>query len=322
MKSFKVFLTCGGNVFKDKTASIKLEHITPTLNAYFAELKHIFPKKASIFNLKHFVPLGSVGKKPMSGDIDLGVDVKSILDHEMSDKAIAEWNVDPKAVHIEFAKLEKRSRTASPEMLLMKAFLKELTLYINSHAPQLYCDEKKVTNGNIFGLYPQLNEKGEQVGIGVQVDWMIGDLNWLKFSYHSAAYPHDSNVKGLHRTQLMLSAFQAANLSFNHVTGVKDKDTGSIIAHDPEGALKVLGERLGVKISRSVAEDYYKLHKLLKAKMKPTDYSEMVDVYLKILDSTRADIPDDLQDEWRKRKSRLGLKGAFLPDNSVLKGVE
>ena len=232
-----------------------------------------------------------------------------------------EWGIDPKAVHVEFAKLEKRAKTASPEMLLMKAFLKELTLYINSHAPNLYCDEKKVTNGNIFGLYPQINEKGENVGIGVQIDWMIGDLQWLTFSYHSAAYPAESNVKGLHRTQLMLSAFQAANLSFNHVTGVKDKDTNVTIAHNPEDALNELSKRLGVKITQADAEDYYKLHKLLKSKMKPADYNHMIDVYLKILDSTRADIPDDLQPEWKKRQSKLGLTGKFLPDNSALKGL-
>lgn len=321
MITFKEFITEGGNVFKGKTASIKLEHITPTLEAYFTELKHIFPKKASIFNLNHFKPLGSVGSKPFSGDIDLGVDSKSLLDHTMSDKSMSDWGIDPKAVHIEFAKLEKRAKSASPEMLLMKAFLKELTLYINAHAPKLYCDPVKVTNGNIFGLYPQINEKGEDVGIGVQVDWMIGDLEWLSFSYHSAAYPVDSNVKGLHRTQLMLSAFQVANYSFNHVTGVKDKETGAIIAHNPEDALTALSKKLGVKITRADAEDYYKLHKLLKEKLKPKDYNSMIDIYLKILDSTRADIPDDLQSEWKKRKTKLGLTGKFLPDNSSLKGL-
>jgi hypothetical protein len=257
----------------------------------------------------------------MSGDIDLGIDSKSLLDHTMSDKSMSDWNIDPKAVHIEFAKLEKRAKSASPEMLLMKAFLKELTLYINSHAPSLYCDEKKVTNGNIFGLFPQINDKGYEVGIGVQIDWMIGDLQWLTFSYHSAAYPANSNVKGLHRTQLMLSAFQVANYSFNHVTGVKDKETGVIIAHNPEDALGVLSKKLGVKITRTDAEDYYKLHKLLKTKMKPKDYSSMVDIYLKILDSTRADVPDDLQADWKKRKTKLALTGKFLPDNSALKGL-
>ena len=310
----------GGNVFAGKTASIKLEYIGPTLDAYFKELKHIFPKKASIFNAQHFHALGSVGKKPISGDIDLGIDAKDILDHEMSDKSMAAWGIDPKAVHIEFAKLEKRSRTSSPEQLLMKAFLKELTLHINKHAPSLYCDEKKVTGGNIFGLFPQITNKGQDVGIGVQIDWMIGDLQWLKFSYHSAAYPVGSNVKGLHRTQLMLSAFQVANLSFNHVSGVKDKDSGVVIAHDPENALTELGKRLGFKITQAESEDYYKLNKLLKAKMKPAEYGKMLDIYFKILDSTRADIPDDLHSEWKKRKDRLGLTGKYLPDDSLLRG--
>jgi len=319
MKTFAQYLAEGGNVFSGKTASIKLEHIGPTLDEYFAELKQLFPKKASIFNVAHFHALGSVGKKPMSGDIDLGIDSSSILDKEMSDKSIAAWNLDPKLVHAEFAKLEKRSKTSTPEQLFMKAFFKELTLYINSHAPRLYCDEKKVTAGNIFGLFPQIDKAGEEVGIGVQIDWMVGNLAWLKFSYHSAAYPVESNVKGLHRTQLMLAAFQVVNLSFNHVSGVKDKETGLVIAHDPENALTELGKRLGFKITQADSEDYYKMNKLFKAKMKPKDYSSLLDIYFKILDSTRADIPNDLHPEWKKRKERLGLTGKFLPDNSALK---
>lgn len=309
----------GGNVFAGRTGPIKLENIAPTLTAYFNELKSIFPKKAGIFNEGNFVPLGSVGKKPESGDIDLGVSASELLDKEMSDAAIAEWGIDPARVAAEFESLKKRAKTSTPEQLRMKAFLKELTLYINSHAPNLYCDEKKVTDGNIFGLFPQITPQGQKVGTGVQIDWMVGDLNWLKFSYYSAAYPAGSNVKGLHRTQLMLAAFQVAGLSFTHVAGVKDKATGQVIAKDPESALKVLGDRLGIKISQADAEDYYKLHKLFKSSMRPEDYNSMLNIYFKILDSTRADIPDDLQDEWLARKDQLGLTGKFLPDNSKLK---
>ena len=327
MNLFELFepkrkLTEGGNVFAGKTASIKLEFIQPTLDAYFAELKHIFPKKAAIFNHKHFIPLGSVGKKAFSGDIDLGVSASSLLDQKMTDQAIAQWGIDPGAVATEAVALQKRARTSTPEQSRMKEFLKLLTIYIHSHATSLYTDEKKVTDGNIFGLYPQINDKGEHVGIGVQIDWMIGDLNWLKFSYYSSAYPAESNVKGLHRTQLMLAAFQVANLSFNHVTGVKDKETGQVIASDPDMALTILGKRLGFKITQENAENYYKLHALLKAKMRPEDYSTLLNVYFKVLDSTRCDIPDDLQDEWRARKDALGLKGQFLPDNSNLKARE
>ena len=151
---------------------------------------------------------------------------------------------------------------------------------------------------------------------------MIGDLNWLKFSYYSAAYPKGSNVKGLHRTQLMLAAFQVAGLSFNHVSGVKDKQTGEVIARDPDQALAVLGKALGFNISQADAEDYYKLHALFKAKMRPEDYNTLLNIYFKILDSTRVDIPDDMQDEWRKRKDSLGLTGKFLPDNSALRTLQ
>jgi hypothetical protein len=325
MKTFKEYLQEqreiileGGNVFKGKTASIKLEYIAPTLAAYFEELKHIFPKKANIFNLSHFEPLGSVGKKKISGDIDLGIDSKSLLDHTMSDHSMSEWGIDPKAVHIEFAKLEKRAKTASPEMLLMKAFLKELTLYINSHAPTLYCDPVKVTNGNIFGLYPQINEKGEDVGIGVQIDWLIGSMKWLTFSYHSDVYPEGSTTKGLHATQGILALFQIVNMSFNHTTGVKDKVTGDVIASDPDKALEVLSKALKVDVTVEDRNNFYKLFDVVK-KLPKSKYDQWVDTYLKILDSTRCDVPDVLQHEWKKRKEKLGLTGKYLPMESLLR---
>lgn len=319
MIKFKQYIQEGGNVFTGKTAGIKLEYIKPTMDAYFAELKQLFPKKASIFNANHFKPLGSVGKKPISGDIDLAIDSKSLLDKNFSDASIEEWGIDPKAVQQEYAKLAQRAKTSTPEQIAMKAFLKLLVLHINSHAPTLYCDEKKITNGNIFGLYPQINTKGEHVGIGVQIDWMVGDIDWLTFSYHSSAYPEGSNVKGLHRTQLMLSAFNQAGLSFNHVSGVKDMDTGKVIATDPTSAIKELNKRLGTHFNADSVDDYYKLRAALKKHASDEDYSKILDTYFKILDSTRADIPDDLQSEWKKRQHRLGLTGKFLPDDSHLK---
>jgi len=309
----------GGNVFAGRTAAIKLDDITPTLDAYFAELQRVFPNKADIFNEEHFNPVGSVRKKLESGDIDLAVSALDILDEKMSDASIAEWGLDPTAVATEAAALQKRARTSTLEQSRMKAFLKLLAVYINSHAPKLHCDEKKVTDGNLFGLYPQINTDGEEVGVGVQIDWMVGNLKWLKFSYYSSATPAGSNVKGLHRTQLMLAAFQVADLSFNHINGVKDKATGEIISRDPDEALTILGDRLGFRITPSDAENYFKLLDLFKNKMRPDDYNQLLDVYFKILDSTRADIPDNLQDQWRDRRDRLGLTGKFLPDTSKLK---
>jgi hypothetical protein len=313
-----VLVVEGGNVFKGQTSGIKKENISPTLNEYFKELAAIFPNKSKIFNEQYFNPVGSVGKVDESGDIDLAVDVSVILDKDMSDNAIAEWGVDPAEVLAEFQLLTKRARTSTPSQLRMKAFLKVLAKQINIKAPVLKADEKKVSTGNMFGLYPQSNASGKKLDINVQIDWMVGDLPWLKFSYYSAPRLLTSNVKGLHRTQLMLSAFQVANLSFNHVTGVKDKDTDLVVAHDPGQALAMLSARLGFDILQEDAEDYFKLHALLKEKMKPADYSQLLNVYFKILDSTRADIPNNLQEEWILRKDKLSLSGKFLPATSNL----
>ena len=56
----------------------------------------------------------------------------------------------------------------------------------------------------------------------------------------------------------------------------------------------------------------------LKKNLPEDKLNKILDTYLKILDSTRADIPLDLQDYWIKNQDRLGLKGKFLPDNSNL----
>lgn len=307
----------GGNVFAGKTSSIKIDHIPPTLDRYFAELGKIFPNKKAIFNLSHFHPLGSVGKKPVSGDIDLGVDTSSIVDQTFSDKSISDWGIDPRTVKAEFDILTKRAKTSTPEQLMMKAFLSTLAKYINSRAPNLFCDEKKITPGNLFGLFPQFDGDGNSLNTGVQIDWMVGNLDWLRFSYYSAAYPSHTNVKGLHRTQLLLSTFQQAGYSFNHVSGVKDKETGMVVATKPDDALDVLSKKFKIQFTHSQVEDYFKLHALIK-KLPKKDYDGIIDIYLKILDSTRADVPHDMQDEWKKRKARLGLTGKFLPPESEL----
>jgi hypothetical protein len=253
-----------------------------------------------------------------AGDIDLAVSSHSIVDQEITPKSITEWGLDPDAVTKQFEIFKSKAKTATPQQILMRAFLQELVRYINANAPTLYCDEKKVNDGNIFGVYPQVNPAGKYVGTGVQIDWMVGNLEWLLFSYHSAPYAHYSNVKGLHRTQLMLSAFQVANLSFNHVSGVKDKESRDVVAHIPDKALKILGDRLGFEINRDDTEDYYKLHRLFKMRMNTQQYNSLLNIYFKILDSTRADIPDDLQNEWIKRQKTLGLSGKFLPNTSAL----
>ncbi len=309
----------GGNVFKDRTTSIKREHIEPTLSKYFAELKKVFPKKSNIFNIDKMKPIGSVGKKDISGDIDLAIDSKSLLDKQMSDKSIKEWGVDPVLVNDRYKKIVKRARTATPEQSRMKAFLFELADLINKKTYNIYIDDKKITNGNIFGLFPQYDEDGDKLHTGVQIDWMIGNLNWLTFSYYSSVYK--GNVKGLHRTQLMVAMFTSLGLVFNHINGVKDKETQEVLAKNPTAAIKVLNDKFKFKkkLTKGILEDYFKLQEFLRSNVPKKNLDEIYDIYLKILDRTRADIPEDLQADWKKRKTKLGLTGKFLPDNSNLK---
>jgi hypothetical protein len=272
----------GGNVFKGKTGSIKKEHITPTLDKYFEELSKVFPKKKQHFNIKKMKPVGSVGKKPMSGDIDLAIDSKTLLDKNMSDKSIAEWGLDPKAVAERHEKLAKRAKTATPEQLRMKAFLLELAAYTNTKARNIFVDEKKVTNGNIFGLFPQFDENGKKLDTGVQIDWMIGNMKWLTFSYYSNTYK--GNVKGLHRTQLMIAAFVKLGLIFNHVNGVKDKETQEVLATSPKEAIELLNERYGFKkkLTSKTLEDYFKFNEFLRKNLPKKDWDDIVGIYLKI----------------------------------------
>lgn len=309
----------GGHVFADKASAIKREYINPTLNKYFQELKNLFPSKADIFNTQHFIPLGSVGKKAVSGDIDLGIDIKHIIDFSDVYKSVEQWNLSAADYEDEFILLKKRARSATDDQLRVKALMKLISMYINDFTNVITCDETKVGPGNMFSLFPQYTEKGAPTGEGVQIDWMAGDIEWLKFSYYSSAYPEDSNVKGLHRTQLMLSAFQVAGLSFGHVDGVKDKETREVLATTPVDALTVLSERLGFAVTQQDAENYYTLYTLLVENMNPDQTNRLLGTYFKILDSTRVDIPDNLTYHWLNYKDTLGLTGKFLPETSKLK---
>jgi hypothetical protein len=56
----------------------------------------------------------------------------------------------------------------------------------------------------------------------------------------------------------------------------------------------------------------------MKKNLSKEKYNSIIDRYLKILDSTRVDIPENLQQYWIYNQERLGLKGKFLPDVSNL----
>jgi hypothetical protein len=307
----KQLIVEGGNVF-DITSSINKENIDSTVEKFVDELSRIFPAKAASF--KSFEKLGSAGKKDVSGDIDLSYDVKNIFPDGKPD--FQGWGVDEGKYNEKVALFTKRSKTASVDKIQLRAMIELIGEKLDENSSDIEVDTKSSGNGSIFCSAPQYGPDGKPLGINVQTDINIGNPEWLRFSYYSNTYA--GNVKGLHRTQLMLSLFANKGKSFSHATGVVDRETGEKEASNPQEALILLNKLYGFDISQDILNDYFKLEDYLKSNVSPEEYNAIMDRYLKILDSTRADIPDNLQQYWIDNQSRLVLKGKFLPDTSNL----
>ena len=325
--SWRRFLTEGGNVFKGEAVGpIPLASIQPTLEQYYEELSRLFPQHAPKF--ADFAPLGSVGKKAKSGDIDLAVDVEELFPQgRVTDEDLQSWNLNPAAWRATYEKMVKRARTAKPAEVELRAFLYEIAKYIGENSQLIKTDLKKVRPGQMFSLFPQISETGEQQDIGVQIDWMMGNRNWLKFSYFSPD-PTESQplLKGLHRTQLLLAMFLAKDHSFKHVGGVFDRKTGKKVAHSPAEAMRLLGKLYSSNVSPEIFNRFETALGWLMDNASEEDRNRAIDAYLKILDRTKGSketlpsgednncgyIPQELEDYWLQNRERLGLKGKNL----------
>lgn len=296
----------GGNVF-DSTAPIKKEHIKPTLLEFFKQFKQIFPKAEPFF--REMKTLGSVGKKDYSGDIDLAL-AGSSFDN------VEDWGLDRDHIMKLFEGFKKRARTSTDDQLMKRSVIVAIAEKILDADTEIIADIKGSSAGALFLLFPQYDENKQAVGQNVQIDINVGDVDWLEFAYHSATY--SGNVKGLHRTQLLVSLFSHKGYTFSHNYGVKNKETQEIEANTPQQAIDLLNKLYDLNLDRDTIGDYFKLIEALEAGLSPQDLHAVYDTYLKILDSTRADIPEDLQSYWIENQERLGLKGKFLPDNSNL----
>jgi hypothetical protein len=296
----------GGNVF-GTTDKIKREDIKPTLLNFLKEFKRLFPQAEPHF--RQMQTLGSVGKKEVSGDIDLAISDKSF------DK-IQDWGLDQQHVQELFELFKKRSRTASEEQLMKRAVIVAIAEKIQDADTDLAVDVKGSASGALFLQAPQYNEAGEQLDRNVQIDINVGDVDWLKFAYYSSVYA--GNVKGLHRTQLLVALFANKGYIFSHNYGVKNRDTQEIEAKSPTEAIELLNKLYKADFTSEILENYFSVMEALKKNLSEQDLNKVYDIYLKILDSTRADIPEDLQDYWIANQERLQLKGKFLPDDSNL----
>lgn len=326
MENWRKYLQEGGNIFAG-TDDIPREFIEPTLNKYYEELGRLFPQHAGVFD--SFEPVGSVGKKDVSGDIDLALDLKVMFgDGEINADELESWNVDADAWRETFLKYKKRARTATDAQLGWRAFLTEIANHINANSNLIEADLKKIRPGNLFTSFPQFNEAGEQQEIGIQIDWMVGNLEWLTFSYFSDVVPKDEEyIKGLHRTQLLLSLFLVKDHSFSHTAGVTDKATGEIVASTPKEARKLLGGLYSVKVNPSNLKNFSSIYNWMTNNLSEEDKNRAIDAYLKILNFTKSTkvedeetgemvhcgyIPRVLEDYWIENKERLNLTGQYI----------
>ena len=294
----------GGNVF-GTTSGIRKEYIQSTLNGFIDELCRIFPLRKEY--LESYKVLGSAGKKDVSGDIDLALSNDLVKDSKS-------WGISQTRVIEYYDKFAKRARTSTHEQLMKRAFIVSIADVIESESELIGVDTKGSGSGSLFCTFPQLNENGDQVGMNVQIDINFGDLDWLEFAYYSDVY--EGNVKGLHRTQLMLSLFSYKGYTFSHNYGVKNKVTQEIAASNPSQAIELLSREYALEFNRDILSNFFKLYEVVNNDIKESN--EIFDIYLKILDSTRCDIPDPLQQYWRDNQERLGLTGKFLPLESNL----
>lgn len=296
----------GGNVF-GTTASIKKENIRPTLLEFFKQFKKVFPKAEPFF--REMKTLGSVGKKDVSGDIDLALSDKSFDNVE-------DWGLDRNHIMKLFEAFKKRARTSTDDQIMKRAVLVAIAEKIDNSDTSIAVDVKGAGSGALFLSFPQFDTAGNQLEENVQIDINVGDVDWLEFAYYSNTY--SGNVKGLHRTQLLVSLFSNKGYTFSHNYGVKSRESQEIVANNPQQAIEVLNKEYGLNLDKETVGDYFKLMEALEGGLSPEDLNRVYDIYLKILDSTRADIPEDLQSYWIENQDRLDLKGKFLPDNSNL----
>jgi hypothetical protein len=279
----------GGNIFKDYANPIVRENIRPTLKKYIEHLGYVFPQKAHVF--ANFYPVGSVGKKSVSGDLDLALDFKHLFDGEPYNyQELSEYRIIHSEWETLYKKIKSRARTSTKEMCKLKAFLKLLAYPIVSEG-MIHVANEKTTHGNLFSMFPQYDRQG-QLNKNVQVDWMIGHLPWLKFAYHSG---ESGNLKGLHRTQLMVAMLSNKGYTFSHLHGIKNKKTQEFVATTPAEAVVLFSDLFG-KLIRDDFHNFLSLHYFLKTYSSLEEYGEIMKSYLKILNTARAQTPLALRD--------------------------
>ena len=273
----------GGNIFKNKATSITKDRVAPTIQAYKNALGEIFPMKAH--SLSFFKPVGSAGKKDISGDLDLAIDSTHIV-RSFTSTELQKWGIEYDEWNELYVKIHKRARTATYEMSKMRALL---TLISEKLAENNIDVGGNITAGNIFTCFPQHDENGPTDDY-VQIDWMVGNIEWLEWGYYSHG---EEGLKGLHRTQFLVALFSEIGYTFSHFSGIKEKKTSEWTITSPEDALQLLSEHYG-DIRHSQTQTFAQLHSWL-LKTDTDAYFRVISRYKEILRTQKQIIPNALQ---------------------------
>ena len=175
---------------------------------------------------------------------------------------------------------------ATKRMCKMRALLEEISEILSGTLIKV---GGNVTAGNIFTCFPQHDESGP-TSDSVQIDWMVGDIEWLRWSYYSHG---EGNLKGLHRTQFLVALFSEIGYTFNHFSGLKKKKTKEWTITCPEDALRLLSEHYGM-VRHSQTQTFAQLHSWL-LNTNSGSYFQVINRYRDILTSQKQNIPNVLQ---------------------------
>ena len=156
----------------------------------------------------------------------------------------------------------------------------------------IHVSNNKTTYWNLFSMVPQYDIYG-QTKHYVQIDWMVGNIEWLRFAYHSA---EKEGLKGMHRTQLLVAMFSSKGYTFLHNKGVKEKGASSYIVTTPIQALELISKLYG-QVSNDDVDTYSKLHTYLKQNANKEDYQKVIESYKRILTISKAPIPANIMGE-------------------------
>lgn len=273
----------GGNIFKDEATRISKDRVAPTFEAYKEMLRETFPMKETEFDF--FELVGSAGVAENSGDLDIAIDWTHIVRH-FGKGEIEKWGVNYNKWEARYKKISKRARTATSRMCKMRALLEEIAAILQETTVKV---GGQVTAGNIFTCFPQHNQSGPTDDC-VQIDWMVGNIEWLRWSYYSHG---ERGLKGLHRTQFLVAAFSEIGYTFNHFCGIKQKGSSEWEITSPTMAIELLSGHFG-NIDMLQTQTFAQLHSwLLKGDARL--YFSVIKRYREILRLARAKVPIALQ---------------------------